>query len=116
LTPLVLDSAGSPITTRVYNMALDEFFAWYAQEPRAGFTKATVSARRVFLEARGLGSLSSIVRMSTLRKRAVEATDNGNASGVLACRRQKGSAPLNQPWCRSETPICICRTTSFLLK
>jgi len=23
-------------------MALDEFFAWYAQEPRPGFTKATV--------------------------------------------------------------------------
>jgi len=31
---LVLDSVSSPITKRVYNMALDEFFARYAQEPR----------------------------------------------------------------------------------
>src|ERR1700693_3262853 len=52
---LVLDSVSSPITKRVYNMALDEFFAWYAQEPRPGFTKATVSAWRVTLEERGLG-------------------------------------------------------------
>jgi hypothetical protein len=38
---------------RVYNLALDEFFAWYGQEPRPGFTKATVAAWRVALEARG---------------------------------------------------------------
>ena len=42
-------------------MALDEFFSWYAQEPRPGVTKATVSAWRVSLEERGLGS-SSIIR------------------------------------------------------
>jgi hypothetical protein len=70
---LVLDSVSSPITKRVYNMALDEFFGWYAQEPRPGFTKATVSAWRVTLEERGLGSSSIIVRMSAIRKLAVEA-------------------------------------------
>ena len=43
LKALVLDSVSSPITKRVYNLGLDEFFAWYEQEPRAGFTKATVS-------------------------------------------------------------------------
>jgi hypothetical protein len=75
--PLVLSSGfASPITKRVYNMALDEFFGWYAQEPRPGFGKATVSAWRVSLEARGLGSSSIIVRMSAIRKLAVEATDN----------------------------------------
>jgi hypothetical protein len=26
---LVLDSVSSPITKRVYNLGLDEFFAWY---------------------------------------------------------------------------------------
>jgi integrase len=41
---LVLDSVSSPITKRVYNLGLDEFFAWYSQEPRPGFTKATVAA------------------------------------------------------------------------
>src|SRR3954451_13037016 len=52
LKALVLDSVSSPITKRVYNLGLDEFFAWYEQEPRAGFTKATVSAWRVALESR----------------------------------------------------------------
>jgi hypothetical protein len=51
LKMLVLDSVSSPITRRVYNLGLDEFFAWYSLEPRPGFTKATVSAWRVALEA-----------------------------------------------------------------
>ena len=34
LKALVLDSVSSPITKRVYNLGLDEFFAWYGQEPR----------------------------------------------------------------------------------
>ena len=52
LQSLVLDSVSSPITRRVYNLGLDEFFAWYwyGQEPRPGFTKATVSSWRVALE------------------------------------------------------------------
>jgi integrase len=52
LKTLVLASVSSPITRRVYNLGLDEFFAWYGQEPRPGFTKATVAAWRVALEAR----------------------------------------------------------------
>jgi hypothetical protein len=48
LKALVLNSVSSPITRRVYNLGLDEFFAWLSiQEPRPGFTKATVSAWRV---------------------------------------------------------------------
>jgi hypothetical protein len=46
LKTLVLDSISSPITERVYNMALEEFMAWFQQAPRPGFTKATVSAWR----------------------------------------------------------------------
>src|SRR5260370_2026743 len=84
LKALVLDSVSSPITRRVYNMALDEFIAWYRQAPRPGFTKATVSAWRVSLEARGLGSSSIIVRMSAIRKLAVEAADNGLLAPELA--------------------------------
>ncbi len=30
----VVDSVSSLITKRVYNLGLDEFFAWYAVEPR----------------------------------------------------------------------------------
>jgi integrase/recombinase XerD len=84
LKALVLDSVSSPITRRVYNMALDEFVAWFKQAPRPGFTKATVSAWRVSLEARGLGSSSIIIRMSAIRKLAVEAADNGLLSPELA--------------------------------
>jgi hypothetical protein len=39
LKSLVLDSVSSPITKRVYNLGLDDFFAWYELEPRPGFTQ-----------------------------------------------------------------------------
>jgi integrase/recombinase XerD len=84
LKTLVLDSVSSPITKRVYNMALNEFLAWFQQAPRLGFTKATVSAWRVSLEDRRLGSLSIIVRMSAIRKLAAEAADNGLLAPELA--------------------------------
>jgi len=66
LKGMVLDSVSSPITKRVYNMALDEFMAWFQLAPRPGFTKATVSAWRVSLEDRKLGSSSIIIRMSAI--------------------------------------------------
>src|SRR6202167_2724442 len=94
LKALVLDSVSSPITKRVYNLGLDEFFAWYEQEPRSGFTKATVSAWRVALEARNLGSVSINVRITAVRKLAVEAADNGLLAPELAAgiTRVKGVA------------------------
>src|SRR5258706_12120042 len=84
LKALVLDSVSSPITKRVYNMALNEFMDWFQQAPRAGFTNATVSAWRVSLEDRGLGSSSIIIRMSAIRKLAAEAADNGLLAPELA--------------------------------
>ena len=84
LKALVLDSASSPISKRVYNLGLDEFFEWFGQEPRPGFTKATVSAWRVALEARGLGSVSINVRITAVRKLAAEAADNGLLAPELA--------------------------------
>src|SRR5438105_13961649 len=77
LKALVLDSVSSPITRRVYNLGLDEFIAWYALEPRPGFTKATVCSWRVSLEARGLGTVSINVRITAVRKLAVEAPTTG---------------------------------------
>jgi site-specific recombinase XerD len=85
LKSLVLDSVSSPITKRVYNLGLDEFIAWYTAESRpAGFTKATVAAWRVALEARGLGPISINVRITAVRKLAVEAADNGLLAPELA--------------------------------
>jgi integrase len=84
LKALVLDSVSSPITRRVYNLGLNEFFAWYGQDVRPGFTKATVAAWRVALEARGLGSISINVRITAVRKLAVEAADTGLLAPELA--------------------------------
>jgi hypothetical protein len=78
LKALVLDSVSSPITKRVYNLGLDEFFAWYGQEPRPGFTKATVNAWRGALEARALGSVSINVRITA-----------GAQAGGRGCRQPK---------------------------
>src|SRR5450756_3013101 len=94
LKRLVLDSVSSPITRRVYNLGLNEFFEWYGREPRPGFTKATVCAWRVALELRGLGAVSINVRITAVRKLAVEAADNGLLAHELAAgiTRVKGVA------------------------
>jgi hypothetical protein len=36
---MVLDSVSSPITRRVYNLGLDEFFAWFGRERDPASTK-----------------------------------------------------------------------------
>jgi site-specific recombinase XerC len=94
LKALVLDSVSSPVTRRVYNLGLDEFFPWYGQEVRPGFSKATAAAWRVALEARGLGSISINVRITAMRKLAVEAADNGLLAPEIAAgiTRIKGVA------------------------
>src|SRR6266436_2858553 len=84
LKAMVLDSVSSPITKRVYNLGLDEFFEWFGKESRSGFNKATVSSWRVALKARGLGSISINVRITAVRKLAVEAADNGLLAPELA--------------------------------
>jgi site-specific recombinase XerD len=84
LKALVLDSVSSPITRRLYRLGLDQFIEWYIQEPRPGFTKATVNAWRAALEARGLGSVSINLRLTAVRKLAVEAADNGLLAPELA--------------------------------
>jgi site-specific recombinase XerD len=85
LKSLVLDSVSSPITKRVYNLGLEEFIEWFTAEPRpAGFSKATVAAWRVALERRGLGPISINIRITAVRKLAVEAADNGLLAPELA--------------------------------
>jgi len=69
----VLDSVSSPITKRVCNLGLDEVLRVVWSGGLAGFTKATVCAWRVALEARGLVAVSINVRITAVRKLAVEA-------------------------------------------
>ena len=103
LNALVLDSVSSPITRRVYHLALEEFIGWYKRELRSGFNKATVSAWRVSLEARGLGSSSIIVRLSAIRKLGGEAADNGLlapdlAAGILRVKGVKSKGVRVGNW------------------
>ena len=117
LNTLVLDSVSSPITKRVYNMALDEFLGWFHQAPRPGFTEATVSAWRVSLENRGLGSSSIIIRMSAIRKLAAEAADNGLLAPELAAGILCLPDALEWTFCRANRAVGIihempCRTES----
>jgi hypothetical protein len=61
----------------VYNLGLDQFTEWYGQQPRPGFTKATVNAWRGRAGGRRLGVVSIKVGITAVRKLAVETTDNG---------------------------------------
>ena len=84
LIGLVLDALPSTGSKRKYGEALYEFLAWYDQEPRAGFTKATVQAFRAHVEGRGLSASSINVRLSAIRKLATEAADNGFLAPEIA--------------------------------
>src|ERR1700689_339153 len=104
------DQESISITRRVYNLGLDEFFAWYEQEPRPGFTKATVSAWRVALEARKLGSISINVRITAVRKLAAEAADNGLlapelAAGIARVKSAKSRGMRTGNWLSLEQAL-----------
>jgi hypothetical protein len=80
----LVDSVSSRITKRVYNLGLHEFFAWYGQEPRPGFTKATVAAWRVALETRGLGALPSTSGSRRCRNwRSKHATNQSSSTRIV---------------------------------
>ena len=100
LKTLVLDSVSSPITKRVYNMALNEFLAWFQQAPRPGFTKATVRAWRVSLEARGLGSSSIIIYN-------VGDSEVGGRGWPTICRSKKRAPTRPSPGSRVLIPL-VC--------
>jgi site-specific recombinase XerD len=90
---LVLDSVTSPHSKRAYEQALDAFERWCAAAGVAGFTKATVQAWRATLETAGLAASSINVRLSGVKKLAMEAADNGlMAPGMAAAiARVKGA-------------------------
>jgi site-specific recombinase XerC len=116
LKALVLDTVSSGHSRRVYDAALDEFFAWFRKEIPGPFSKAVVQLYRSELVASGLSAGSINHRLTALRKLATEAVDNGLmdarlAAGIGRVRgvRQQGrrlgnwlsllqaEAPLNAP-------------------
>jgi site-specific recombinase XerC len=93
ITSLVLDGLSSPHTRRAYSQALDEFLIWFHGDPGRQFTKATVQKYRAELETKGLAPSSINVRLSAIRRLALEAADNGVMAPELAAgiARAKGA-------------------------
>jgi len=93
VTALVLDGIASPHTRRAYAQALEEFLIWFRSEPGREFNKAAVQKYRAELEAKSLAPSSINVRLSAIRRLALEAGDNGRMPPELAAAigRTKGA-------------------------
>ena len=103
LTSLVLDGISSPHTRRAYSQALDEFLIWFLDAPGRDFNKATVQKYRSELETKGLAPSSINVRLSAIRRLALEAADNGLmaqelAAGIARARGAKRSGVRLGHW------------------
>src|SRR5262245_13208110 len=68
---LVTDAVADP-SRRIYAHALESFLNWAAEDGGRPFTKATVQAYRAHLEAKGLAPATINLRLSAVRKLAVE--------------------------------------------
>ena len=93
VTELVLDGISSSHTRRAYSQALDEFLIWFRDEPGRQFNKATVQKYRTELETKELAPSSINVRLSAIRRLALEASDNGRLDSDIAAgiARAKGA-------------------------
>jgi len=74
---LAVDGLSSAHSRRAYRKALADFLAWSRSNAAAGLSKAVVQAYRSELERRGLAPSTINVRLSAIRKLALEAADNG---------------------------------------
>src|SRR5580698_2355998 len=104
---LVLDGLSSPHTRRAYSQALDEFLIWFHDDPGRQFNKATVQKYRSELETKGLAPSSINVRLSAIRRLALEASDNGRmdpelAAGIARAKGAKRSGVRPGHWLTTE--------------
>jgi site-specific recombinase XerD len=107
VTDLVLDGISSRHTRRAYSQALDEFLIWFRDEPGRQFNKAAVQKYRTELETKGLAPSSINVRLSAIRRLALEASDNGLldpalAAGVGRAKGAKSSGVRLGHWLTAE--------------
>ena len=80
----VLDTLGSPESTRAYEFAINDFIAWYCSEPRLAFSRTVVLRYRIELENRHLAASTINLRLAAVRRLAFEAADTGLLSPELA--------------------------------
>jgi len=81
---LVLDGLNSEHSKRAYGRALADFLDWHASQGRPALSKALVQRYKAALQAAGLGAASINLRLSALRKLAIEAADNGALPEAVA--------------------------------
>jgi len=81
---LVLDGLTSEHSKRAYERALTDFFAWHAEQGRPQLSKAVVQRYKAKLQDSGLAPSTVNLRLSAIRKLAVEAADNGLIDPLLA--------------------------------
>ncbi|MCP4542607.1 MAG: tyrosine-type recombinase/integrase [Chloroflexi bacterium] len=81
---LVLDSLTSEHSKRAYGKALTDFLTWHTEQGRPALSKALVQRYKVVLEESGLSPSTVNLRLSAIRKLAVEAADNGMVDQALA--------------------------------
>jgi len=92
----VLNSLGSPSSARAYELAMNDFIAWYCSEPRLAFGRHVVLRYRIELESRLLSASTINLRLAAVRRLAFEAADSGLLSPELAAgiQRVKGEKKL----------------------
>ena len=107
LTPIkamVLNSVTSQHSKVAYHKALTDFLTWYQTDASGnGFTKATVQRWVVYLESTGLSASTINLRLSAVRKLALEAADNGlmapaAAQGVARAKGPKQAGTRTGNW------------------
>src|SRR3954464_155361 len=88
---IVLDSLPSEHSRRAYERALYDFFHWHRGVGRPQLNKAIVQRYAAELREAGMAPSSVNLRLSAIRKLALEAADNGVidpqiASGIRAVK------------------------------
>lgn len=114
---LALDSVSSPQTRRAYGLALTRFLAWYQAEGAPGLTRATVQRYRALLETAGLSASTLNVRLSAIRKLALEAAENGLlapelASGIARIRGAKRRGVRAGNWLTPQEATALVNAPS----
>jgi site-specific recombinase XerD len=119
---LVLDSVTSPHSKAAYSTALDTFFSWFRTSGSDGFSKATVQAWVAYLQGQGLSSSTINLRLSAVRKLAVEASDNGLmdatlAQGIGRCKGIKRAGVRTGNWLTKQQTeeLLLCPDTGRLI-
>jgi integrase len=84
LLTLVMDSVSSRNSKRMYRRAIIDFVAWFQQNAPGPLSKAVVQQYRTHLETIGRAPATINLRLTAIRKLAMEAADNGLMAPELA--------------------------------